>query len=228
MKKILIVIFLFLTLNVFSQKFELGIKSGAGVNLLMSKPGYEHKYIPSYTLTNSVHFNYKFSKLFFIRADITHDRLTNHSVQDLIFEEEIIPNPNGGVTINNDEVLTHILNVYDYLNLYVLPGFETNGKTKFYTYGGMYFGVKVNEFALVWNEGEAEKRKETLFRYKNDIVLNYGFAFGIGLKQTISKKLELSIENRLNLHDSFFQNVLIHRVSNNLTLGLSYNISKKK
>lgn len=225
MKNLLLLTFICLTTTIFSQNFEIGIKSGAGVNALINKFEGENYYKPSYTLTNGIHFNYKLSKFFFIRADFAHDRLTNHLAQDLIFEEEIISNPEGGVTINNDGVITHSLQMIDYLNIYILPGFETNGKTKFYTYAGMYFGANINNSSLFWNEGDAEKQKNN---YKLDTKLNYGFAFGIGLKQTISEKLELSIENRFNLHDNIFKRVPDNRISNNLTLGLSYKIGKKE
>ena len=213
--------FTIIVIIVSGQNFELGLRTGAGYNLMVSKSNLKYnQFKPYYSLSNGFSFRYKFPKFFFLRSDINFDRLTVYS-KTKSFDDEIIIN--GQV---NDPYDIYYINKADYLNFYILPGFETNGKTKFFYYNGIYLGQLLSNKSVEWTSIDTEKKKRS-----QDVALKigWGLAFGLGIKQTLSKNILLSFESRINIpQNAFVKRVPFFNLSNNFLIGIHYSFNNKK
>jgi len=211
MKKIILFLLLSVSLNIYSQdkSFDFGIRTGGGLSFLVG-----NKSEISYGLTNGISFAYNSPKTFFLQADLLIERKTaRHFVT---FTNDI----------GNSIGVREVIGGGDIIQLYIMPGYKTKGKTKLLLSGGIFGGIFFNSHETIF-PSEHYPEKEVYNDPIKGVVFDFGISASIGVQHPITEKLIFTIENRFNVSiENFMRGVHFDFANNNLMLGLAYRFSK--
>ena len=201
MKKLIIIILCITNLSLFAQEksFDIGVNADFGTSFL-----YHHHHLalpkPNITFSPLVGFSfvYNSAKNFSIMTDLNYENKG--------WTDKVVFTDNTGQEIGQE---TRRISFHS-ISLSLMPGFITNGKTKFFLNAGPSFNYLI----------QTQKSNNTPFGY---YTLGLDLKLGIQKQFTDKLKINIFLQNRLDI----YQRVALSMNSVLIGAGVYYKLNKK-
>jgi hypothetical protein len=199
-----------------TNRFDIGIEAGPGVNFFWGNKPLETYGEPAVGFAAGLAFRYNFPKHFSIGTSLSFERKGNFMKYSITGFQGV------------DQVKQ--MNRYDYLTLPILARFTVGRRVRFFLNAGPYFGYLIKQSSKTRSSKNGTNNSDFTDSFKRiDIGITTGVGLGIPIKDIFVISLEA--RNNTGLYDignsPFPNGTTMKTNSTNFLVGLTYILGKR-